>query len=111
MADDDIENLLREVDSALGNQAPVKGKPGRPPEPQSGRDADRSDRSDRRSFRGRMRAALPVSLATGVVCAVVVWVLFAVLPFLRADSGGAGAFLAGFVVMFLSRVLRRRPRE
>jgi hypothetical protein len=107
MADDDIENLLREVDSALGNRAPDKARADREPQRQAGRGADPTDG---RPVRGRIREALPVSLAAGVVCAVVVWVLFAVLPFLGADSGGAGAFLAGFAVMFLSRVLRRRPR-
>jgi hypothetical protein len=42
---------------------------------------------------------------SGVVAAVVVWVVFAVLPFLGAFSGAAGAFLATFAAVLL---LRRR---
>ena len=42
----------------------------------------------------------------GAVSGVGVWVLFAVLPFLRATSGGIGAFLAAFAATLLFR--RRR---
>ena len=47
----------------------------------------------------RFRAAA----LSGVVAGGVVWVLFAVLPFLRAGSGGAGAALATFVAVLLLR--------
>jgi hypothetical protein len=40
---------------------------------------------------------------SGTVAAVVVWFLFAALPFLRAGSGAAGAFLAAFVAVLLLR--------
>jgi hypothetical protein len=47
----------------------------------------------------RFRAAA----LTGVVAGAGVWGLFAVLPFLRAGSGGAGAALATFVAVLLLR--------
>jgi hypothetical protein len=37
----------------------------------------------------------------GAVAGAGVWVLFALLPFLRAGSGGVGAFLATFVAVLL----------
>jgi hypothetical protein len=52
---------------------------------------------------GRLRAAV----LAGVVAGAGVWVLFALLPFLRAGSGGSGAFLAAFVAVLL---LYRRKR-
>ena len=50
----------------------------------------------------RLRTALTV----GAVAGAGVWVLFALLPFLRATSGGVGAFLAAFAATLLFR--RRR---
>lgn len=41
------------------------------------------------------------------VAASAVWVLFALLPFLRAGSGAAGAFIATFVVLLVLRGRRR----
>ena len=54
-------------------------------------------------FVSRVRGALVVGSVSGVG----VWVLFAVLPFLRAGSGAVGAFLAAAVATLL---FRRRPR-
>ena len=48
---------------------------------------------------GRLRAAV----LAGAVAGVGVWVLFALLPFLRAGSGAVGAFLATFVAVALFR--------
>ena len=45
------------------------------------------------SFGARMTTRLSAAAVSGVVAAVVVWVVFAVLPFLGAFSGAAGAFL------------------
>jgi len=48
----------------------------------------------------RVRAAA----VAGAVAGVGVWVLFAILPFLGAFSGGIGAFLAAFgAVLFFRR--------
>ncbi len=44
--------------------------------------------------------------ATGPFAGVGVWLIFAVLPFLRAGSGATGAFLATFVAVMVFR--RRR---
>jgi hypothetical protein len=45
-----------------------------------------------------------VAVAAGTVAGVAVWVLFALLPFLKATSGGIGAAIAAF---FAVLVLRR----
>jgi hypothetical protein len=47
----------------------------------------------------RVRAAA----VAGAVGGVGVWLLFAILPFLHAASGGFGAFLATFVAVLLFR--------
>ena len=44
-----------------------------------------------------------IAVLSGAVAGGAVWVLFAVLPFLRAGSGGAGAALATFVAVLLLR--------
>jgi hypothetical protein len=83
----EIEKLLAEVDSVVDGK-PVRdsGSGGRPP-------AD--------SFSTRMAARARAAALSGVVAAVVVWVIFAVLPFLGAFSGAAGAFLATFATVLL----------
>lgn len=87
----EIEKLLAEVDSVVdGKPAAGSGSGGRRP-------AD--------SFGARMTGRARAAALSGVVAAVVVWVIFAVLPFLGAFSGAAGAFLATFATIML---LRRR---
>jgi hypothetical protein len=85
----ETERLLAEVDGMLA------GAPTRPvavvDEPGAG------------PLRSRLRAALLV----GAVCGAGVWVLFALLPFLAATSGGLGAFLAATATTL---AFRRRPR-
>jgi hypothetical protein len=89
----DIDKLLAEVDGMLaGGTTPAK-RPVAPldgPEPTSG------------GLVGQVRAAA----VSGVVAAVGVWCIFAVLPFLKAGSGASGAFLATFVAVLVFR--RRR---
>jgi len=87
----EIEKLLAEVDRV------VDGKPARDTGSGGGRTAD--------SFGARMSARARGAAVAGVLAAVVVWVIFAVLPFLGAFSGAAGAFLATFAAVLL---LRRR---
>lgn len=91
MADsDDIERLLAEVDSTLGGAKTPKTP------------AKRA-RSDAAS--GGSRVSGPV--LAGVISGGLVFLLFAVLPFLGAISGAAGAFLgAAGTALLLS--LRRR---
>lgn len=85
---DDVESLLAEVERSLGGGAP--GPPQR-----------RADLSPTRTSRVRSAAV------TGAVSAGAVWVLFALLPFLRAGSGAIGAFLATFVVLVVLGQRRR----
>lgn len=86
---DDIESLLAEAERTLAGGA------SRPP-------ARREEGSLERSG-GRVRsAAVSAAVASGVV-----WVLFAILPFLRAGSGAIGAFLATFVVLLVLGGRRR----
>jgi hypothetical protein len=83
----DIEKLLAEVDSVVdGPPARGSGSSGRRP-------VD--------SFGARMTARARSAAMSGVVAAVIVWVIFAVLPFLGAFSGAAGAFLATFATVLL----------
>ena len=89
----DIDKLLAEADQMLAGAgaAPVRAEqPRQGTEPASG------------MLVPRMRAA---ALA-GAAAAAGVWVLFAVLPFLRAGSGAVGAFLAAFTAVLVFR--RRR---
>jgi hypothetical protein len=87
----ETERLLAEVDGMLG------------------------DRPQRRSVQPHGAAAprpgwlvsrLRAAVVGGAVAGVGVWVLFALLPFLRATSGGVGAFLAAFVAVLLLRRAR-----
>ena len=89
----DFESLMAEVERTLGGKAnptpvvPRQGGTRKPPE--------------KVPLGSRMRTAG----LTAAASAVIVWLLFAILPFLRAGSGAAGAFLATFVAVLL---LRRR---
>ena len=89
----DIDKLLAEVDGMLtgGGSKPARSvQPHGAPESRSG------------GFGGQLR----VAAASGAVAAVVVWLVFAMLPFLRATSGAWGAFLATFFAVLIFR--RRR---
>jgi hypothetical protein len=81
----EVDRLLAEVDGMLGDGPRRSVQPHGPAEPAS------------RPLVGRVRSALVAGAAAGVG----VWVLFALLPFLRAGSGGVGAFLATFVAVLL----------
>ncbi|MEO7979421.1 MAG: hypothetical protein ABI807_00735 [Sporichthyaceae bacterium] len=87
----DAERLLAEVEGMLTGTSASAG-----PVQRAG-----ADERPRRRVRARLRAAL----LAGAVAGTGVWVLFALLPFLRATSGGIGAFLAVTAATF---VLRRR---
>ena len=89
----DIEKLLAETDMMLTGAG---GRPARRAQPE----ADPDHRSG--GLTGQLRAAA----VSGAVAATTVWVLFAVLPFLRATSGAVGAYLATFVAVVVFR--RRR---
>lgn len=94
-ADDpqDFESLMAEVERTLGGKqspGPVVPRQGGAKKPQQ-----------KIPLGARMRTAG----LTAAASAVIVWLLFAILPFLRAGSGAAGAFLATFVAVLL---LRRR---
>lgn len=86
----DIDKLLAEVD-AMTSGVPAARRPATPP----------ARVEEPGGFMGRVRTAA----TAGVVGGGVVWVMFALLPFLRAGSGAAGAFLATFIAVLL---LRRR---
>ncbi|MGH8893694.1 MAG: hypothetical protein ACRDWY_10400 [Actinomycetes bacterium] len=86
----EIDKLLAEVESTLS------GGPVTP----AARDENGVERA-RRGIASRVQGAA----TAGLTAAVAVWLLFAILPFLRATSGAVGAFLATFVVVL---VLRRR---
>lgn len=85
---DDIESLLAEAERTLA------GGTARPPARHDERPVERA---------GRVRTAA----VSAVVAGGAVWVLFAVLPFLRAGSGAVGAFLATFAVLLVLGGRRR----
>ncbi len=104
-ADDDIEKLLREVDSALGTGAggaaadpggrvqPARGRSGPAPAAPSG-------------ARQPLAAGLPRATAIGAAWGVGVGGVFLVLPFVHSLSGALGAFVAAFSVSFVGRLRR-----
>jgi hypothetical protein len=79
--------LLAEVDGMLGDGPRRSLQPYGDAQPEAG------------SMTRRVRAAA----VAGAVGGVGVWLLFAILPFLHAASGGFGAFLATFVAVLLFR--------
>ena|SRR5438477_264023 len=99
--DDEIEKLLREVDSALGGTAPrSSSQPAR-----AGRGGGGAvERADAAGF---LQAAVPRATAIGAVWGLGVGGVFAVLPFVGSFSGALGAFVAGFSVSILGRWRRR----
>jgi hypothetical protein len=96
----DIDKLLAEVDGMIDGGTGTTGKPASRASRASVAPAGADD-DEGFGFVARVRSAA----VTAVVGGGVVWVLFALLPFLRATSGGIGAFLATFVAVL---VLRRR---
>jgi hypothetical protein len=100
-ADDEIEKLLREVDSALGGTAP---RPSARPARTGGGGGGAVERPDAAGF---MQAAVPRATAIGAVWGVGVGGVFAVLPFVSSFSGAVGAFVTGFSVSILGRWRRR----
>ncbi|HSF27313.1 MAG TPA: hypothetical protein VLC50_07335 [Actinomycetes bacterium] len=90
---DDIERLLAEVDQSLSGRR----TPARKGEASAARPAKDDDSS-----------ALTVAVVAGVIGAVMVLLLFAVLPFLGAYSGAAGAFLGAAGATLVVGWLHRR---
>lgn len=88
------ERLLAEVEGMLGDDGP---RPQRSLQPLGAAE----------SPPGAILRQVRVATLAGGVSGVGVWVLFAVLPFLRATSGGIGAFLAAFAATLLFRRRRR----
>lgn len=95
----EADKLLAQVDAMLadhGGPAGVAATGGsRPPQRRRGAEPAPSP------LRQHVRAAL----VSGTLAGGLVWMLFALLPFLRATSGGVGAFLGVSVAVL---VLRRR---
>ena len=87
----DIDKLLAEVEGVVG------GKPARTPAPRGDRPAE--------PVAAGLTARVRSAVVSGAVAAAVVWVVFALVPFLGATSGAAGAFLATLVTVL---VLPRR---
>ncbi len=88
----ETERLLAEVENMLGDR----------PAPQRSVQPHGAAEQGWGQVMTRLRTALTV----GAVAGAGIWVLFALLPFLRATSGGVGAFLAAFAATLLFR--RRR---
>jgi len=96
MASDDINDLMREVDQSLSGG---RGRSRRPSRRAGSYPATSSAERER-------RGVVAVATTSAALAAAVVFLLFALTPFLGAISGAAGAFLATFVAVLLSRLRR-----
>ena len=96
-SDDEIDRLIAEAEAALGNR-PVAPRPAGPP----------ARSSSAEPAAGRYDSPVKVSAISGGVAAALVFATFAVLPFLGALSGAAGAFVATFFIVLGQRLFRRR---
>ncbi|MGN6600332.1 MAG: hypothetical protein ACTHMW_13765 [Actinomycetes bacterium] len=113
-ADDDLERLLREVDASLGEGRTASGSRSPSTGPNAAASPTVGGRLSRRGRRAPARGEEPAPLSrvgqsavAGGVAAVPVFVAFALLPFLRAGSGAAGAFVGAFAAWLLATLLRR----
>ena len=69
----------------------------------TGRSRSLQPHGDAQPEGGPIRRRVRAAAVAGAVAGVGVWVLFAILPFLHAASGGVGAFLATFVAVLVFR--------
>jgi hypothetical protein len=93
----DVDKLLAEVDGMLSGGGSAPRRPVAPVE-------DSESAPD--GLLGGLVAQVRTATVSAAVAGVGVWLIFAVLPFLRAPSGAIGAFLATFVAVLVFR--RRR---
>jgi hypothetical protein len=97
--DDELNRLLREVDSTLGGtpSTPARSAPGAEPSPS----------------RGRVASATRTGVVAGALCGATVGVatfLFAWLPIVENPiSSGLGAFVGAFATGFALTLTRRAP--
>jgi len=94
-SDDEIERLLAETERALGTGG--SSRSAAPPPA-----ADKTPSAFEMSVR--------VSAISGLMAAAVVFAVFAILPFLGAFSGAAGAFVATFFIVLGQRITGRKKR-
>jgi hypothetical protein len=95
-SDDEIERLLAETERTLGHSGGSARSVTPPP----------AAATTPTPFETSVR----VSAVSGLLAAVVVFAVFAVLPFLRAFSGAAGAFVATFFIVLAQRISGRRKK-
>jgi hypothetical protein len=97
-SNDEIDRLIAEADAALGNRPAARPTPARRSE--AAAPAERSA--------GKLESSVKASAISGGMAAALVFATFAVLPFLGAISGAAGAFVATFFIILGQRMFRRR---
>jgi hypothetical protein len=105
--DDDIERLLKEVESALGSTQPSGGATPAGGRPQPVERSGSSRPGDDRGAMARVRDGMPVAVTAGAVSGAVVYVVFAVVPFVSSFSGAVGAFIGAAGVSLAGRLRRR----
>ena len=96
-SDDEIDRLIAEAEAALGDRPAPRRRAESPARSSSTADATE-----------RPLSPVKVSAISGGVAAALVFATFAVLPFLGAVSGAAGAFGATFFIVLGQRLFRRR---
>ncbi len=83
----------------------LEARSGPSSDPEPGRHSSELEPAD--GERRDSTSAVPRALVAGAVAAGVVWLLFAILPFLGAFSGAAGAFVGAFAATLIWTYLRR----
>ena len=129
-ADDDLERLLREVEASLGEGnkpdpnaaagATGGGQVSRRPGGRAAKGSGATPAKGGGASPAKGGGATPAkrdgekalgkvgqSAVAGGVAAVAVFIAFALLPFLRAGSGAAGAFAGAFAAWLIATLLRR----
>jgi len=94
---DEIDRLLAEADTALGNRPAPLAKQAAPAA------AERPP--------GKFETSVKAAAISGGVAAALVCAAFAALPFFGAISGAAGAFVATFFIIFGQRLTRKKRKQ
>lgn len=92
MADDDIQRLLNEINTATGGASQPTSSGSQPASAPPGRDLVRKGAGGRIAF----------AVVSGIGMGVLAWVAGVLLPFVDAFSAGVGGLIAGFATAVIA---------
>lgn len=104
---DDYDKLLADVEASLGGSGGSAGRGGSAPARRRKGTAAKDEAAAPARRPGRVSATAKSSVVAGGLGAAGIFALFALLPFLRAGSGAAGAFLAVTIAVFVMGLRHR----